>query len=154
MRLHALRWHRRPVCARQWKAVKSLTSYLPLAYHETTFQSQNYNQIFVLQCLDQGLRHRLQKVSRVNQRNQNKIGFLGNLLWEKVCSKKNSLRKQPPFCDATACFLAKWRGTSEEIPYLWRITIQIWDVLLIGSTTRMSHLWKVIACLDSSVQRK
>ena len=127
---------------------KTSELYLPLAYHVTMFQSQNYNQIFVLQCLDQSLRHRLQTVSRVNPRNQNKIEFSGTYFEKKCAWKKHRLRKQPPFCDAIACFLAKWWGTSEEIPYWWRITIQIWDVLLIGSTTRMSHLWKVIACPD------
>ena len=66
---------------------KTSELYLPLAYHVTTFQSQNYNQIFVLQCLDQGLRHRLQTVSRVKPRNQNKIGFQELTLRKSVPEK-------------------------------------------------------------------
>ena len=44
-----------------------------------------------------------------------------------------SLRKQPTFGDATTGFLQNdiWE-TSAEIPFWWRVTTQIWVVLLIG----------------------
>ena len=46
-----------------------------------------------------------------------------------------SQRKQPTFCDTTTGMPAKRRlriETSAEIPYWWRDTTQIWEVLLIG----------------------
>ena len=43
------------------------------------------------------------------------------------------MRKQPTFGDATTGFPAKSRLRNEaEIPYWWRVTTQIWVVLLIG----------------------
>ena len=47
-----------------------------------------------------------------------------------------SQRKQPPFRDASSGFPAKWRLRNEhsaEMPYWWRVTTQIWAVLLIAS---------------------
>ena len=46
------------------------------------------------------------------------------------------LRKQPTFRNASSGFPAKWRLRNEhsaEMPYWWRVTIQIWVVLLIAS---------------------
>ena len=46
------------------------------------------------------------------------------------------LRKQPTFRNASSGFPAKWRLRNEhsaEIPYWWRVTTQIWVVLLIAS---------------------
>ena len=46
------------------------------------------------------------------------------------------LRKQPTFRNASSGFPAKWRLRNEhsaEMPYWWRVTTQIWVVLLIAS---------------------
>ena len=44
-----------------------------------------------------------------------------------------SVRRQATFGDTTTGFPAKWHLRNDtEIPYWWRITTQIWVVLLIG----------------------
>ena len=50
-----------------------------------------------------------------------------------MCGVLSTLRKQPAFCDAATGFPRNdvWE-TSAEIPYWWRITTQVWVVLLIG----------------------
>ena len=68
-----------------------------------------------------------------------------------------NLRKQQTYRDVTTGFLRNdvW-GTSAKIPYWWRVTTQIWVVLLIGCAARgicfnqsealpKSGLWHVIS---------
>ena len=46
------------------------------------------------------------------------------------------LRKQPTFRNASSGFPAKWRLRNEhsaDVPYWWRVTTQIWVMLLIAS---------------------
>ena len=61
--------------------------------------------------------------------------YLGN--WKLRAGFILGLRKQTTFRDATTGFPAHdvWE-TSAEIPYWWRVTTQIWVVLLIGRVAR------------------
>jgi len=54
-------------------------------------------------------------------------------IWFLQYQVDSSLRKQPTFGVTTTGFPAKWCLRNEwEIPYWWRITTQIWLMLLIG----------------------
>ena len=68
--------------------------------------------------------------------------FLSHSSWWVLFSNVRemfSLRKQPTFCDAvTGSPPSDVWETSAEIPYWWRISTQIWVVLMIGCAA-----WKI-----------
>ena len=54
-------------------------------------------------------------------------------------SRRDGLRKQHTFCDATkevSCEMMSANWTTAEISYWWRVTTEIWVVLLIGRAAR------------------
>ena len=71
--------------------------------------------------------------------------------WFALARANATARKQPTFYDATTDFPRNdvWE-TSEEIPYWWRVTTQIWVALLIGwnlhqpiRNTNNTQIWVV-----------
>ena len=62
------------------------------------------------------------------------------------------LRKQPTFRNASSGFPAKWRLRNEhsaEMPYWWRVTTQIWVVLLIASERALMSSYRHLIIMDS-----